>query len=296
MNFKKIIPIIAAMAVAFMAVSLIGAREAEKTAVVILHVDLPPGHTLVEADLTVAEMPVANLPADVIADPALVIGGVLRVSRSAGDFLAESHLGGEALELAIDERAVTIQVNDSAGLAGQLKPGDFVGVTAVLAQNEFTYAKVAAEGLKVLSVSPDFQAIDPAAYDQQYTSQGDEAKYGSASAAPERSPNGSITLAVPIDAVVVSYDFLAYNTEDESVLINVIELLQALDQDNRISLSLYLMPENAAGFRTAGIFVQDLIVTPGPTPTPTETPYGWTGEPVAPESTPVPAAEATPTP
>ena len=173
MTIKKIIPIIAAVFVAFMAISLMGAREAEKTDVVILNFDLPPGHTLVEADLTVAEMPVANLPADVIADPPLVVGSVLRVSRSAGDFLAESHLGGDALELAQDERAVTIQVNDSAGLAGQLKPGDFVGVTAVLAQNDFTYAKVAAEGLKVLSVSPDFQAIDPAAYDQQYTSQGD---------------------------------------------------------------------------------------------------------------------------
>ena len=303
MSFKKIIPIIAAVFVAFMAISLMGAREAEKTDVVILNFDLPPGHTLVAEDLSVAEMPVANLPSDVLTDPALVVGSVLRVSRSAGDFLAESHLGGDALELAQDERAVTIQVNDSAGLAGQLKPGDFVGVTAVLAQSDFTYAKVAAEGLKVLSVSPDFQAIDPAACDQQYTSQGD-GNFGAANASLERSPSGSITLAVPVDAVVVSYDFLAYNTEDESVLINVIELLQALDQDNRISLSLYLMPENALGFRTAGIFVQDLIVTPGPTPTPTETPYGWTGEPEAVVSTPVPEAggettgeaEATPTP
>lgn len=299
MNFKKIIPIIIAGIVGFTALSLMGAREAEKTSVIVLNYDLPPGHTLVDTDLTVAEMPVANLPADVIVDSMLAIGSVLRVSRSAGDFLAESHLGGDALELAADERAVTIQVNDSAGLAGQLKPGDFVGVTAVLAQSEFTYAKVAAEGLKVLSVSPDFQAIDPAAYDQQYTSQGNDAAYGQANSAPERSPSGSITLAVPIDAVVVSYDFLAYNTEDETVLINVIELLQALDQDNRIQLSLYLMPENAVGFRTAGIFVQDLIVTPGPTPTPTETPYGWTGEAETVVSTPVPEAgeaEATPTP
>jgi len=63
--------------------------------------------------------------------------------------------------------------------------------------------------------------------------------------------------------------------------------LQGLDQDNRIAFSLYLMPDNALAFKTAGIFLQNLIVTPGPTPTPTPTPFGWTGEP---EATPVPTA------
>jgi len=47
------------------------------------------------------------------------------------------------------------------------------------------------------------------------------------------------------------------------------------------------MPDNALAFKTAGIFLQNLIVTPGPTPTPTPTPFGWTGEP---EATPVPTA------
>jgi Flp pilus assembly protein CpaB len=283
MNIKKIIPIIAAIFVAFLAISLLGAREAEKTEVVILAQKLPPGHTINEADITLSEMPVANLPADVIASSDQALGGVLRVSRSKGDFLAASHLGGDVLELAADERAVTIEVTDSAGLAGQLKPGDFVGVTAILAENEFTYAKVAAEGLKVLSVSPEFQAVDPARYQEGYSE--NEDGFGAVEAAPDRSPKGTVTLAVPVDAVVVAYDFFAYGAEDEYLLINVIELLHGLDKDNRISLSLYLMPDDARSFKTAGIFLQSLIVTPGPTPTPTPTPYGWTGEP---EATPEP--------
>jgi len=283
MNIKRIIPIIAAIFVAFLAVSLLGAREAEKTKVVVLNQDFPPGHTIIEADIALAEMPVANLPADVIADPVQSLGSVLRVSRSEGDFLAASHLGGDVLELASDERAVTIEVSDSAGLAGQLKPGDFIGVTAILTENDFTFAKVAAEGLKVLSVSPEFQAIDPAAYQQGYSQ--DEDSFGAVEAAPDRSPKGTITLAVPVDAMVIAYDFFAYGAEDEYLLVNVIELLQGLDQDNRISFSLYLMPDDALAFKTAGIFLQNLIVTPGPTPTPTPTPFGWTGEP---EATPAP--------
>ena len=283
MTLKKIIPILAAVFVAFIAISLLGAREAEKTEVVVLKGNLPPGHTIVETDIALAEMPVANLPADVVADPSQAIGGVLRVSRSEGDFLAESHLGGDVLELAPDERAVTIEVTDSAGLAGQLKPGDFIGVTAILTENEFTFAKVAAEGLKVLSVAPEFQAIDPAAY-QSGTNQGEDS-FGAVESPPDRSPTGTITLAVPVDAVVIAYDFFAYGAEDEYLLVNVIELLQGLDQDNRIALSLYLMPDDAQAFKTSGIFLQNLVVTPGPTPTPTSTPYGWTGEP---EATPSP--------
>jgi Flp pilus assembly protein CpaB len=283
MTIKKIIPIIAAIFVAFLAISLLGAREAEKTEVVVLNRNLPPGHTIIEADVTLSEMPVANLPADVISDPAQTLGSVLRVSRSEGDFLAASHLGGDVLELASDERAVTIEVSDSAGLAGQLKPGDFIGVTAILTENDFTYAKVAAEGLKVLSISPEFQAIDPAAYKQGYAQ--DEDSFGAVEAAPDRSPKGTITLAVPVDAVVVAYDFFAYGAEDEYLLVNVIELLQALDQDNRVAFSLYLMPDDALAFKTAGIFLQNLIVTPGPTPTPTPTPFGWIPEQ---ENTPEP--------
>ena len=57
MNIKKIIPIIAAIFVAFLAISLLGAREAEKTEVVVLNRNFPPGHTIVDADIALAEMP-----------------------------------------------------------------------------------------------------------------------------------------------------------------------------------------------------------------------------------------------
>ena len=275
MNIKKIIPIIIAIFVAVVALSLLGSRQDEKTQVVVAVGNYPAGHTLKESDLNLADMPTSNLPIDVVQDLSLVIDETLRVARSSGDVITASHLGGESLELAADERAVSVEVADSAGLAGLLKAGDFVGVTAILSSTNGTYAKVAAEGLKVLHISPEFQALDPAEYQPAADEEG---SFGGISTVPEREDAGVVTLAVPVHAVVIAYDFFAYGAEDEVRLINVIELLQALDRDQQVELSLYLMPDDALAFKTAGIFLPDLVVTPGPTPTETPTPYGWTGE------------------
>jgi pilus assembly protein CpaB len=281
MNIKKIIPALAAIIVAFIALSVLGSRESEKAEVVVAMSSFPAGHTLEEGDVALAEMPVNTLPDDALTDVAMASGETLKLARSSGDVIASHHLGGGTLELSQDERAVSIHVSDAAGLAGLVKPGDYVGVTAILNENEGAFAKVAAEGLKVLYVSPTFKALDPADLEPQ--TEEDEDSFGGVNTVPERDEEGIIALAVPIQAEVLSYDFFAFGVDNETRLISLIELLHVLDQSEQVSLSLFMLPDDATSFRTSGLFLPDLVITPGPSPTPTPTPLGG-----VPEATPVP--------
>ena len=208
MNIKKIIPALAAIVVALIALSVLGSRESEKAEVVVAMSSFPAGHTLEEGDVALAEMPVNTLPDDALTDVAMASGETLKLARSSGDVIASGHLGGDTLELSQDERAVSIHVTDAAGLAGLVKPGDYVGVTAILNENEGAFAKVAAEGLKVLYVSPTFKALDPADVEPQ--AEEDEDSFGGVKAAPERDEEGIIALAVPIQAEVLELRFLLF--------------------------------------------------------------------------------------
>jgi pilus assembly protein CpaB len=282
MNIKKIVPALAAIVVALIALSVLGSRESEKAEVVVAMSSFPAGHTLEEGDMALAEMPVGTLPDDALTDPKMATGETLKLARSSGDVIASGHLGGDTLELSQDERAVSIHVTDAAGLAGLVKPGDYVGVTAILNENEGAFAKVAAEGLKVLYVSPTFKALDPADLEPQ-AEEDQEDSFGGVNTVPERDEEGIIALAVPIQAEVLSYDFFAFGVDNETRLISLIELLHVLDQSEQVSLSLFMLPEGATSFRTSGLFLPDLVITPGPSPTPTPTPIGG-----VPEATPVP--------
>ena len=97
-----------------------------------------------------------------------------------------------------------------------------------------------------------------------------------------REQEGTVLLAVPTDAQVLVYDFSAQLSPNELVWVNAIELLVALDSSREASLSLYMVPDGAQEFATSGLFLPDLVITPGPTPTPTETPFGRPPETEAP--------------
>jgi pilus assembly protein CpaB len=228
---------------------------------------LPAGHTLTARDLHVLELPAASVPPEAFEAPAALLGETLRVDRTAGDLLLPSHLGGEALTLAPDERAVAVEVTDAAGLAGLLRPGDHVGVTAVVLQQSGTFAKVIAENLRVLYLSPDFEALDPAVLLPE-----EDAGLVAGGTSVQREPTGVVILAVPIDLMGVPYEFSPYGVASSTRLINVVDLLPALEHAREVELSLFLQPEQAQPFTTAGVYVPDLVITPGPSPTPTVTP------------------------
>jgi Flp pilus assembly protein CpaB len=263
-EMKKYIPIILAVAVFLVALVLL--QPEEKIRVAVLTADLPAGHMLTAADVEPREVPLSYAPADAVTTSAGAVGQVLKSDRSAGDVLREAHLG-EPMSLQVDERAVAIMVDDASGLGGLIGPGDMVGVTAVVFGDNAAFSKATVEGIRVLYVSPEFRA---GFLDARLSS----ADGGSMTVAGERSQEGTVVLAVPVEMMDVKYDFSATGGTVETRKVNVVELLSALAAAGNAKIVLYLMPENPAAMDSAGLYLPDLILRPTPTeqPAPTAAP------------------------
>lgn len=267
---KKLFPLLIAGVVFLIALILI--RPEATTEVVVASRDLPAGHALSMDDLTLQQFPKSLAPTGGYAETDLLIGQTLRVDRTAGDVLYPTHLGGETIVLAKDERALALQVTDSAGLAGLLRPGDMVGVTAVIfgSSGQGAFSKTISGGFRVLYISPEFQAADP--FEVNPPPQATSSPLSGSQGSTRREDSGTVVLAVPIQAAVVAYDFAAFGVESAAKVINILDLLPALDHATNVELSLFLEPENPKSFITSGVYLPDLVITPGPSPTPTETP------------------------
>jgi len=276
---KKYLPYLLAVLVFFAALALL--RPPQQQPVVTAALDLPAGHILTEGDLALKPVPADLLPPEgAITDPAQAVGQALRVDRTAGDLILTAHLGEKPVTLQPDERAVAVQVSDSAGLAGIIRAGDRVGVTAVLTDGDYTvqgvFSKAAVENLRVLYIQPSFQAEDPAEAAGQIITP--DPQTGIA-VQRQRSREGVVVLAVPIKAQAVVYDFQSSGIEATTAvrLVNAVELLTALDQADNVKLSLYLMPDEAQPMNTSGLWLPELVIRQM-TPTPTPTPVGFAGQ------------------
>jgi Flp pilus assembly protein CpaB len=277
---RRLIPIFIA-AIVFVGALLVIRPEATR-AVVVAAADLPAGRPLEASQLAVQEVPERLAPTDAFTDPAGIVGKTLKVDRSQGDVIRPGNLG-EAVMLGVNERAVAVHVTDSGGLAGLIKPGDTVGIVASIEVQDpgaatGTFTKAAIEPLTVMYISPDFQAVD------EPTPSADSLT-GIMASQSQREQEGTVVLAVPTSAYVILYDFTSRQAANEMRTVNALELLTALDAAGNARLSLYLVPENANSFASAGLFLPDLVITPVPTATPTATPEDY--------KTPTPTATAT---
>ncbi|RLD05733.1 MAG: Flp pilus assembly protein CpaB [Chloroflexota bacterium] len=262
---KKIIRVILAL-IALGAVAIIAQTQKEKTqAVIVAAHDLPAGYTITAEDIQSVELPSSAIPPEAITEASELIGETLGVPRSAQDVILRVHLGDTRLELASNERAIGIEVTDSAGLAGLLKAGDRVGVNAVINASSCVYSKVVAEGLRVLYVSPSFLATEPEAAPAEA-----EGAFGGGGGGVQqpREERGVVILAVPVAQQVIAYDFTAFGVTSDARLVNVIELLSVLDHSSKVELSLFMDPSERASFITSGLCLSDLAVQPQPSPTP----------------------------
>lgn len=252
---KKYIPLLLAIAVFLIAFVLL--QPEAKIRVAVLINNLPAGHVLTAADIEPREVPLSFAPADAVTTSSGAIGQILKVDRSAGDILRQAHLG-EPVILQADQRAVAVTVDDSSGLGGLIGPGDLVGVTAVISDNNSIFAKATVEGFRVMYVSPEFRAgfLDTRA---------SAADGGSMAMAGERTQEGTVILAVPIDLVDVKYDFSATGGTVETRKVNAVELLSALTSSGNAKIVLYLLPQNPAAMNSAGLYLPDLIFLPTPT-------------------------------
>lgn len=276
---KKVLPYVLAAVVFLFALALL--RPAPQVQVVTAAADLPAGHTLTEGDLVLRSLPAEALPKEgVITDLAQAVGQTLRVDRTTGDVILASHLGESQVALKPDERAVAVHVTDASGMGGVLRPGDLVGVSAVISRQGMgdesgIFSKTTIEGLRVLYVQPSFVAEDPA----QSTVITPDPKTGLA-IQRQRSKEGVVILAVPVQAQAVVYDFQTAGIEATNAvrLVNAVELLTALDQADNAKLSLYMLPQNAEAMNTSGLWLPELVIRQV-TPTPTGTPVPLAKQP-----------------
>jgi len=264
---KKILPIILA-AVAFIAVLLFLSPTPDDT-VLVAGRDMSMGHVIEEGDLASREVPSDMVPEDALRDTTEVIGMTLSVGRSEGDIIRMSNIGQDPLALGADERAVAITVNNASGLAGLLRPGDSVGVTAVIeiggTGSGGTFSKSTIENLRVLYLSPEFKSLDP---DNNILT--NETDNTTAMVAQDRRIEGAVVLAVPVTEETIIYDFKKVEPKlgVKQRVVNAIEMLTALDASSNAKLYLFLMPRDAEDMVTSGLWLPELVIKPYiPTPT-----------------------------
>ena len=116
------------------------------------------GQKLVAADIRVVEWPVDLLPDGVLGDSEMAVGRVASQKLLAGEpLLAErlvERLSGSALSamIAPNKRAITVRVNDVAGVAGFLLPGNRVDVLGTRKVNGRANTRTVLQNVKVLAV------------------------------------------------------------------------------------------------------------------------------------------------
>lgn len=272
---KKIIPL--ALAALAAAAAFIFLQPEPTRQVWTFKTDQAAGHILTAGDLQLAEIPVSRIPTDRLLDSKQIIGQSLRTDRAGGDVVRAAYLG-TPLTLGPDEREMAVKVNDSSGLAGLLKPGDRVGLTALIFEQDGAYSKVTVEGLRVLYLSSDFRV----GYSNSSNAGAAGGSGGVTVVQPQqqRKTEGTVVLAVPVKMQTIAYDFGDPNHPGAGGTlvprpVSVLELLAALNAAQNATLSLYGMPATAEPFTTSGLFLPNLILLPTATPTPTDTPAGF---------------------
>ena len=213
------LPLALGLITAVLLVAALWPKETPKRTVVVAARDLGAGAALVAVDLTTAQVGATQAPADAVAEPGRLVGQTLAVVRFSGEPITPRHLG-PAVTLAPDERGLAVKVKADTGLAGLLRPGMQVGVIATLTDSGTTrdvYAKTVLEGLRVLYVSPDFQArpYTPATASATVTKSGpapssgfgmDSAPATSASGSSGTVREGVLVLAVSTQAQPIRYE------------------------------------------------------------------------------------------
>lgn len=169
MNKVKLIAIAAAVLVAvlmFFFLNSLSESGGPKNEVVTAAVNIPANTEISAEMLVVSEMSKDSIHPDAVSDIASIIGKVPSSDIISGEQILSAKLnapgesGNKTLAYAIEPgmRAITVAVGETSGLAGMLKPQDWVDI---IAQFESTgangvpatfYSTMVAENVKVLAV------------------------------------------------------------------------------------------------------------------------------------------------
>lgn len=166
-----------------------GNRGPDEYPIVVTTRNMGAGERLLPEDLTTVSRPVNAVPDHVLVPADLETlrtrNLVLGTPRLAGEYIHASHLN-EAIRLRASERGIMLSVDAVSGLAGLLRPGDLVGVVAVVHVQDRrdqveTYSKILFEDLRVLYISPEFQRTLVQAAEPVMTEEEKEAARGGSS-------------------------------------------------------------------------------------------------------------------
>ena len=136
--------------------------------VIVAAQDLAEGQSIEKLGVTVAQWPVATIPAGAFADLDSVTGRVTRVAVFKGEPIVPGRLApagtGPGLEVKIapGKRAMAVKINDVAGISGLIQPNSRVDVLVTLKDDvegmrERQIAKLFMENMRVLSVGTQVQ-------------------------------------------------------------------------------------------------------------------------------------------
>ena len=291
------LPIALGLITAVLLVAALWPKEAPQRTLVVAARDLGAGTALVAADLITAQVDAARAPADAIVEPGRLVGQTLAVVRFAGEPVTPRHIG-PAVTLAPDERGIAVKVQADTGLAGLLRPGMKVGMVATLADGDRDInAKSLLEGLRVVYVSPDFQArpYTPATTSATVSKSGSTGALGmdSAPATSSAGSSGTVREGVLVLAASTQAQPVRYETITDTLKLATggaitgtlpltttttaprptptvkpkeppvrwvipVELIAALNAAQNSSFTLVLLPEAPQVYTTAGLTLTDV--------------------------------------
>ena len=282
----SIIIIIVLAVVTFVLVSGLLTSAREQAPVVVAARALEAGTRLVEDDVKVVQIHAGAVLDGAFEETEQVVGTVITVQRLPGDqvtaeMVGESAQNALAQALDPDHRAVAIHVDQASGLAGLLRPGDYVSAVGIVdptvlggvgrQRGTGAGSKLLLTGLKVLFVPYEFR------YREVNTeSSGLMSPAVASSGSREK---GIIVLSVPAAPVTVTWSIRASLPEPTSTMtqtifvsgpvdappapnpavrVSPVELLTLLDAQAQI----YLVMEPAiigAEFKTPGVYLDALL-------------------------------------
>ena len=130
--------------------------------VVVAAQDIPEGHVIDKIALTTGQWPVQTLPAGAFSSVDSVVGRVTRVAVFQGEPIVPGRLapagttGGLEIKIAPGKRAMSVKINDVAGISGLIQPNSRVDVLVNIRDDrsakETQVAKLFMENMRVLSV------------------------------------------------------------------------------------------------------------------------------------------------
>lgn len=178
-----IILIVIAIALCFGITPLFTAILEQKTTIIRLKEDIPQGVQVQPSMLEAVEVGTLNLPADMLTDPAAIIGKYTVAAMFTGDTFSPAKLSdtidsSDTLlrQLKLNETAMSVTIRSFAnGLSGKLQQGDIIQIVSVDEENDeqaIIYDEL--QYVEVLATTADSGSDDTYDTDQVNASEDEE--------------------------------------------------------------------------------------------------------------------------